>query len=254
MRWIVATGRSYQTSGSAPSHRDQLVALVAALLSLLEDVADPAYVHLVVDHAWLEWRPLLREQRVRSSGRRDGTEEADDLEVVFRVALEVLLLSGLADVRVPRHEDAGLPAVDACHPGALGTRDVSLCVELGGVLAEVPDVAARILAVPVDRALRQVVAEVEAIMDGDAGHALDLPRLPRDLDDVARRLAVLDPCVEVASAGEKREPGVVDAGGEARRGRHLRRAAGGGPGCGRGDHCEREEREDSRAHGIPSVG
>src|SRR4029077_4972205 len=73
------------------SDRDELVSLVGASLRLFEDVSDAADVHLVVDHARLEWSPLLREKRVRFPGRGHGVEEADDLEVVLGVALEELL-------------------------------------------------------------------------------------------------------------------------------------------------------------------
>src|SRR5262249_9732086 len=76
--------------------RDEFVALVGASLRLLEDGADSADVHLVIDHTRLERRPLLREQRVRLPRGRHRVEEADDLEVVLGVALEELLQPGLA--------------------------------------------------------------------------------------------------------------------------------------------------------------
>src|SRR5438067_4418530 len=95
-------------------------------------------------------------------------------------------------------------------------------VELGRVLAEVPDVAAGVLAVPVGRALLEPAAEVEAVADGDAGNAHDFLRETGDDNHVPRPLTVLRPRVDVARPGAEREPRVVDAGTEARRRRHRR--------------------------------
>jgi hypothetical protein len=70
---------------------------------------------------------------------------------------------------------------------------VSLLVELGGVLAEVPDVAVCILGVVIERPLLEVTGQVEAVGDYDARCAGGRDRPPGDADDVARRLAVLQP-------------------------------------------------------------
>ena len=69
---------------------------------------------------------------------------------------------------------------------ALGARDVAVRVELGGVLAEVPDVA---LACPgvyqsVVRSARRPL-QVEPVLDDDAGDAVDRLRPVGDGHDVA---------------------------------------------------------------------
>src|SRR5207302_2134516 len=141
-------------------------------------------------------------------------------EVVLRVALVELLERGLAEAWMAREVDPRRGAVDAGRPGAFGALDVPVRVELGRVLAEVPDVAVRVLCVPVGGALLEPAKEVEPVADSDAGNALDLPRLVRDDDEVAGPLAVLHPCVDPVGAGEEREPLVVDPCREARGRRH----------------------------------
>src|SRR5205085_737079 len=101
------------------------------------------------------------------------------------VALVVLLPAELPQARVGGHEDAGLSAVNAGRPGALGAGDATVRVQFGGVLAEVPDVAARVLAVPVDRALAEAASQVEPVVDDDAGDAGDRLRLVCHGHDVA---------------------------------------------------------------------
>src|SRR5204862_8223808 len=121
----------------------QLSAFVRALLGLLEDLAYPADVHLVVDDPGLEWRPLPCEEPVSAAGARadHGVEDADDLEVVVGVPLQVLLTVDTADDGMSRHEDPRLGAVAAGRPAALAGFDAAVRVELRGRLAEVPDVA-----------------------------------------------------------------------------------------------------------------
>src|SRR6266516_3082074 len=170
---------------SAVRDRDELVPLVAALLGLLEHRADAPDVELVVDDARLERRPLLREQHLRGSMRADGAEERD--------ALVVVLPAGLADARVRRHVDARLRAVHARLPGALGAGDAAVPVELSRVLAEVPDVALGVLAVPVRRALLEAAAYVEPVAHGGAGDSVDRLRPVENSDHVTGTLAVLDP-------------------------------------------------------------
>src|SRR5581483_6315189 len=113
------------------------------------------------------------------------------------------------DAVAGRHVDAWLGSVDASRPGARGACDVAAGIELGGLLAEVPDVAIRVLAVPVGCLLAQSTAEIEPIVDDDARHAVDRLRLVGDGEDVARGLAVLDAGVDVAGARLERIPLVV---------------------------------------------
>src|SRR5204862_5720983 len=116
----------------------------------------------------------------------------------------------------------------------------------GGRLGEVPDAAGCVLAVPVGRALREPAAQVEPVLDDDAGDALDLLRLAGDRHYVARALSVLDPGVDVAGARFEREPLVVDARAEARGPRHRRRSARTGrAGDGR-ERCGGAERRTGR--------
>src|SRR5205823_9981680 len=117
-------------------------------------------------------------------------------------------------------------AADPGGPGSLGARDAPVWVELGRVLAEVPDVAVRILAVPVGCALPQPAAEVEPIAHDRAGHAGDGADVVRDRDDVARAQAVLLADIEVPDTRLQREPRVRDPGAEG--GRGWDRAAGAG--------------------------
>ena len=84
-----------------------------------------------------------------------------------------------------RHEDARLGAVHAREPRALTGRDLSVRVQLGGGLAEVPDVPGLVLRVPVGGALLEPPAQVEPVRDGGADDARDPSRLARHVDDVA---------------------------------------------------------------------
>ena len=88
--------------------------------------------------------------------------------MILGLALQVLLLGRLADARVRVHEDPGLRAVDAGVPGAFPRLHPAVGVELGGVLAEVPDVAVSVLRVVVARPLLELAAEVEQVGDHDA--------------------------------------------------------------------------------------
>src|SRR5205807_10540794 len=87
--------------------------------------------------------------------------EADDPEVVLRVALVVLLPRRLADPRMPREVDARHRAVPAGLPRSLRALDVPVLVELRGCLSEVPDVAVPVLGVPVGRALLEPPAQIQ---------------------------------------------------------------------------------------------
>jgi hypothetical protein len=105
-------------------------------LTVCSRTVPTAHLKLVIEHTRFERRPLLGEQRVRRGDvwARNGSPEAEDAEVIFRVAFQVLLSSGTPDSRVGRHVDPGLGAVSSCEPRALTARHVSGLVELNGGL------------------------------------------------------------------------------------------------------------------------
>ena len=81
---------------------------------------------------------------------------AEDLAVVLGLALVVLLPVLHAVGGVGGHDDPGQRTVDAGLEGAGPGRADLAVLELGGVLAEVPDVALGVLGVPVERVLDQL--------------------------------------------------------------------------------------------------
>ena len=147
-------GAQAELSRSLASRQsDELVALVAAALGLLEHGADAADISLWSTTPGSSGVVSCDEKGVLRAGSSNRSEQGEHLEVILGVALVELLPAGLADARVGGHVDAGLaPSTPDIHvPSVLVTRP--LPVELGRLLAEVPDVAARVLRVPVDRAL-----------------------------------------------------------------------------------------------------
>src|SRR5204862_6371950 len=136
-------------------------------------------------------------------------EDADDLEVVVGVPLQVLLTVDTADDGMSRHEDPRLGAVAAGRPAALAGFDAAVRVELRGRLAEVPDVALLVLRVPVGRPLLAPPVHVQAVTDRDALSTRDAPCPLRDEDDVTGPLAVLDPGVDPTRARKQRVPLVI---------------------------------------------
>src|SRR5436305_15270216 len=111
--------------------------------------------------------------------------------------------------------DPGLGAPDACLPRTLGAGDVAACVEFGRVLAEVPHVAASVLAVPVGSAFLEPTPHVKAVVNCDAADAFDRLGLAGDRDNVASPLTVFHAGVDPAGAPGEREPRVVDVRAEA---------------------------------------
>src|SRR4051794_22346899 len=177
--------------------------------------------------------------------------------MVFGLALVELLPPRLADPRVRRHVDAGSRAVDARDPRAGGASDPAVLVELGGVLAEVPDVAARVLAIPVRSPLLEPAAQVQPVVDDHAAHPIDRLAAVCDHDDIAGRDAILDPGVHVARTGLEREPHVVNVGTKARsrrnrRGRLTRSRRTGGRDDAY-DRCTHDKDEDAVLHALPSL-
>src|SRR5204863_10195089 len=106
--------------------------------------------------------------------------------------------------------DTGLP-----RPGSAG--HAALGVELLGGLAEIPDVAALVLPVPVHRVLDDLaLGVVESVVHDGGRHALDVLGPARDRDDVDRGLAVLQAAIAQGRARLEREPWVVDDANEVR--------------------------------------
>src|SRR2546430_902769 len=116
--------------------------------------------------------------------------------MVLRVALVELLPSRLPDSRPGGHEDAWLRAVGAGLPGAFRALDPSVCVQFGGRLPVVPDVAGAVLRVPVGRSLGQPSVEVEAISNDRAAGAGDHGRLAHGGELIAGGVPVLHAAVD----------------------------------------------------------
>src|SRR5205085_6479336 len=198
-----------------------------------------------------ERRPLLRQERAarRHVRRLDVRAQAEDFEVILGLVLVVLLATGLAHLRMRRHVDPGFRAVATGLPRALPARDMPVRVELGGILAEVPDVAGLVLRVPVARSLLEAAAEVQAVADDDAlGTRARLLLVP-DRDDVTRRLSVLHASVHVRRPRPQREPRIVYVSAEA----WARRA-----GNGRTEHERRDRGNEDGSHAsdgtVPGYG
>ena len=96
----------------------------------------------------------------------------------------------MPDAGMCGHVDTRTSPVDPRLPRALGARDSAVLVEFGRVLTEVPNVAVRVLAVPVGRPLSKTTADEEAVADDDTRHPGDRLRGSPDGDDVARGLTV----------------------------------------------------------------
>ena len=99
----------------------------------------------------------------------------------------------------------------------LGADDVAVAVQLGGVLAEVPDVAAAVLGVVVAGPLGQDVVQVQPVLDHPGPHPGDHPGPRGGGDQVQRLLAVLGAGVDQRPAWPEGEELVGDVGAEARR-------------------------------------
>src|SRR3954452_15290248 len=99
------------------THAGQMEVLVAALQRALADLADAARVDLLVEHARLDRRPLVR--------RHPLPGQRHDLEVVLGVALEGLLPVTAPDARSRRHEDAGPGTAHAGLPRAFAALHVA---------------------------------------------------------------------------------------------------------------------------------
>src|SRR5215217_954338 len=149
--------------GRSGDDLDELECLPGTLDRQLRDLTDALDVVLVVQHAGLKGGPLLGAQGMaeRAVGHGDRGRTVGHLEYVLGLALIPLLAEPATDLRVGLHEDPWLSAVDSGVPGALGADDLAVTVEFGGVLAEVPDVAATVLGVVVAGPLGQDVVQIE---------------------------------------------------------------------------------------------
>src|SRR5262245_7796056 len=154
---------------SLPSrHGNQRHPLDATLDQEALHLADAASVVLLLDNAALERRPVTRLQRVaeasiRRRHRHTGAQHAAD---VLSMALVVLLPVRVADARPAFHDDPGPCTVDAGLPRAVVANPLAVLAVVR-VLAEVPDVAALVLCVPVVRLLRRFAAGGGDIEDDD---------------------------------------------------------------------------------------
>ena len=171
-------------------------------------------VELLLDDLRLERRRVLGLERAREVAERDADRlvEAEHLRPVLGLARVVLLPVGHADLRLGGEQDARQRSVDARLPGARVAGGLAV-LELGRVLAEVPEVAVVVLRVPVER-----------VLDGHAvlGHeVVDDPRL--DTHNRARPVghryldALLALAVDPHGSGRHRPERMVDLGAEARR-------------------------------------
>src|SRR5215207_10802026 len=132
---------------------------------------------LVLEDAGLEGRPVLGHQDVLEGavGSGDGVVEAGGVEAehlahVLGLATVVLLAVGVANPRVRLHYDPRLCTVDPGLPRTLPGHDLPV-FQLLCVLPEVPDVAVRILGVPVEGVFDQLSFEEDPVPENGALHA-----------------------------------------------------------------------------------
>ena len=197
--------------------------LVAALDRLDPDDAEAAGIDLPLAHVRLQRRPFLGHEDVRpgplAGGDRHGAGHGGHLADVFGLALVELLAVGVAGLGGGEHDDPGQRPIDAGLPRSVRRRDLAVLV-LGRLLAQVPDVALRVLAVPVERVLDQGAVLEDAVADDRRRDAHDHLRLGEHLDldvlvavederrpDLHREERVID---------ARHEVGRVDHGGEGR--------------------------------------
>src|SRR3954451_4410503 len=128
---------------------------------VLLHLADTADVVLVVENAWLQGGRLLCPQGMAEVSVRDCDDAVavDDPERVLRLTAEPFLPEATVELRVRLHVHARLRPVHAGVEGAGALHDPAVPVQLGGVLPEVPDVAARVLGVVVAGPVREAAAQ-----------------------------------------------------------------------------------------------
>jgi hypothetical protein len=180
---------------------------------------DARSVDRVLEHPAVERREVLREQHVVEVPERHLhlLAQAEDLCPVLRLSRSVLLPVGRPDPRMHRHDDASLRSIDAGLPRTGGRDDLPVLVLLR-VLAEVPDVAAHVLRVPVERVLDQLAALGHLVVHHGGLDTEDLLR-PRGDGDLVLLLAPpgIGLAVEPSRARRHRPERVVDALDEGRR-------------------------------------
>src|SRR5205823_6125034 len=93
-------------------------------------------------------------------------------------------------------------------PRAFRRRHLARAIELGGVLAEVPDVSVPVLRVVIERPFLKLPVQVQAITDDPTRNAVDALRAAQDDELVAGRLPVFRSAVTEGRSRSEREPGV----------------------------------------------
>ena len=141
--------------------------------------------------------------------------ETQDLALVLRLALVVLLAIGHPDLGVGGHDDSGLGAVHACLERAAAADPLAVLV-LGRVLAEVPDVPRGVLREPVVREFDELTVLGDRVADDDRLDAVrDRLCLARDLDnDLLVRLSVCRLRIDPPASDREGQVRVVDLRGE----------------------------------------
>src|SRR5919108_1739304 len=249
--------------GSVVRDAHELYLLVIAAHGVLLDVPYSLYVVLLLRDPRVELRSRLnRAQRllVGALGDRDGSAAPQHAGLIERVARVVLLAILVALLRVARHDDSRLRALDAALPGVAHLDEVAV-LELARVLPHVPDVPVLVLGVPVEGLLDRPPVGGDGVAHHRAGDTENLNRpwgddhvVPLGGGAVLRHALVVE-----AGARLEREVRVVDRGDEVRRidlrrvgAVDRRQGGGGGGGAGRsavaaiGGAAAREPRRGQR--------
>jgi uncharacterized membrane protein YbhN (UPF0104 family) len=237
----------------AAADADQLRELRRAGQRLLAHDPDARRVDLLVVRSRFQPRRFERRQRILElpAGNAHRAAALDDPRGVLCLATRELLPVAVRYLRVRLHHEARLGVVHAGLPGAGGVdlpvRQIGLCV-----LAEVPDVAAVVLGVPVGRVLELRAVVGRDVPDDARRDAFrDELRLVGDRDRVHLCLPVLGPAVDPRPADREREVRVVDGGREVGgiKGRLVRGAAPVPRHRAPSPGCRDRERQCDRRHG-----
>ncbi len=174
-------------------------------------------VELQFGHVGFDRREVLGHQHMGevTSTDLDLLVEGQDAGLVLGEALGVLLAVAQADPRLGREGDARQVPVSAGLPGAVVVR---LAVAVGDrVLAEVPDVSAEVLGVPVPGDLDRCAVMGDDVPDDSGGDPVGHPLgAVSRLDHVMVHMAGfhVGDAVDPAAAGGHRPARVVDLGAE----------------------------------------
>src|SRR5918995_2106403 len=151
---------------AGPGVADQLLAAAAAGGLYGQHGADVPSVELVLGDLGLQRNQVFGQQRPLevAEGYLDLLVGAQDLGLVLGLALVVLLPVGHAVLGIGWHDDPGLRPVDAGLERARPRRHLAVLI-LGGVLAQVPDVAGLVLGVPVVGNLDELTVLGDDVVD-----------------------------------------------------------------------------------------